>query len=206
MKFKLIAIPAQDSSLCETFQRLAFTFGYQWSKAGTTVQKVDPIKWLSFDPNSLGIEAAAKNEIDADYVIAKNGTDLLSLFKLPPSKAQVLVNTAKTVTAQLVGNGNVQITNAGKTVVVDNETVKLLADALGFTQKPTVPLVKFEYPESSRNGLPKVRFVRLTSLDDSYLKGYEVDSATSKELGEFKNFVKNRILNGATVEIVKFTL
>lgn len=206
MKYKLIAIPAQDTLSCEMFQRLAFSFGYQWGNDGATVKRVDALKWLSFDPNVKLIEAYDKKDVDADYAVASNSTELLKLLTNPLPLSKVLVSTSGASSAELQPNGWVKFAVSGKSVVVEREIVKLAADALGFTNKGTAPLVKFEYPESARGGLPKVRFVRLTSLDDTYLKGYEIDKPSSPAIGEFKNFVRNRILDGGTVEIVKFSM
>lgn len=207
MKYKTITIPAQDNQSCEMFQRLAMSFGYAWGVQGSQVQKVDALSWLTFDPNSKLIEKTDKTAANInDNAVATNANDLLTLLKSPVPLARVLVNSSKTASAELLANGGVKVNVSGKCVTVDREMVKLLADELGFSQKAVAPLVKFEYPESNRGGLPKVRFVRLVSMDDSYLKGYEVDTVNSKAVGEFKNFVRNRILDGGKVEIVKFSM
>jgi hypothetical protein len=206
MKYKLIAIPAQDTLSCEMFQRLALSFGYQWGNDGPNVKRVDPLKWLSFDPNVMLIEAYEKKSIDAEYAVATNSADLLKLLSNPPPLNKSLVSPSGACTAEIQSNGWVKFGASGKSIVVEREIVKVAADALGYTQKAVAPLVKFEYPETARGGLPKLRFVRLVSLDDTYLKGYEVEKPSSVAIGEFKNFVRNRILDGGKVEIVKFSM
>jgi hypothetical protein len=206
MKYKLIAIPAQDTLSCEMSQRLALSFGYQWGNDGPNVKRVDPLKWLSFDPNVMLIESYEKKDIDADYVVAGNSSDLLKWLSNPPPLSKPLVSPSGACTAEIQANGWVKFGVTGKSIIVEREIVKVAADALGYTQKSVAPLVKFEYPETARGGLPKLRFVRLTSLDDTYLKGYEVEKPSSIAVGEFKNFVRNRILNGGKVELVKFSM
>lgn len=187
------------------------SFGYTWNGTGDTqgsqVQKVDALDWLTFNPNFKLIERGDKSVANRnDNVIATNVNNLLSLLKSPIPVSRVLVNSSKTASAELLANGGVKVNVSGKCVTIDRELVKILADELGFSQKAVAPLVKFEYPDSNRGGLPKVRFVRLVSMDDIYLKGYEVDTANSRDVGEFKNFMRNRILDGGKVEVVKFSM
>lgn len=207
MTYKTIATPVQDNSSCEIFQRLAFSLGYSWGNNGAVaINKVDILKWLVFNPNTRSIEALDKAKVSKDTIIVSNTVDLLNALKSPVPVTKVLANAAGTITAELMQDGSVKLTTGNRTMTVDREIVVKVADEIGITKKPVAPLAKFEYPETARGGLPKIRYVRLVSLDDSYLKGYEVDSPNSKAVGEFKNFVRNRILDGGTVEIVKFSL
>ena len=55
------------------------------------------------------------------------------------------------------------------------------------------PVVEFEYPDSD-NGKMKIRYLRMVSADEDYIKGYELDSPGSKKDGHFKQFSRNRLV------------
>ena len=54
------------------------------------------------------------------------------------------------------------------------------------------PVVEFEYPDSQTQKM-KLRYLRLTFADSDYIKGYELDNATSQKDGQFKTFSRNRL-------------
>lgn len=71
------------------------------------------------------------------------------------------------------------------------------------TPTPIVtPVVEFEYPDSD-TGKMKVRYLRVTSADADYVKGYELDDAHSKKDGQFKTFSRNRLVRNG-VSLVSF--
>lgn len=61
------------------------------------------------------------------------------------------------------------------------------------------PVVEFEYPDSD-SGKMKIRYLKVTSADADYVKGYELDSPGSKKEGQFKAFSRNRLVrNGVSL-------
>lgn len=63
----------------------------------------------------------------------------------------------------------------------------------------TSPRVEFEYPDSE-TGLLKVRHVRVTNLDSSYLTGFELPNPhATVELGKFKKFKLSKITRDGIV-------
>ena len=60
-------------------------------------------------------------------------------------------------------------------------------------------VVEFEYPDSVTRKM-KLRFLRLISADDQYVKGYELVSPNCIADGQFKSFARNRLpRNGVSV-------
>lgn len=64
------------------------------------------------------------------------------------------------------------------------------------------PIVEFEYPESE-TGKMKLRYLRVVVADADYVKGYELDSPGSKKDGQFKSFLRNRLVRNG-VHLVSF--
>jgi hypothetical protein len=63
----------------------------------------------------------------------------------------------------------------------------------------TSPRVEFEYPDSE-SGLLKIRHVRVTNLDSSYLAGFELPNPhATVELGKFKKFKLSKITRDGIV-------
>ena len=60
------------------------------------------------------------------------------------------------------------------------------------TVAPRYPVVEFEYP-SSEDGKMKLRYLRVTSADADYIKGYELESPLSNKEGLPKTFSRNRL-------------
>ena len=54
------------------------------------------------------------------------------------------------------------------------------------------PIIEFEYP-SSEDGKMKLRYLRVTSADADYIKGYELESPLSNKEGLPKTFSRNRL-------------
>lgn len=54
------------------------------------------------------------------------------------------------------------------------------------------PVVEFEYPDSNTNFM-KVRYVRVVEANSDYVKGYELENASSAKEGRFKQYCRNRI-------------
>ena len=66
-----------------------------------------------------------------------------------------------------------------------------------------LPLVELEYPDSSTNH-QKVRFVRVTKMDENYVEGFELDHPYSTSPGKFKRFCKSRIVRNG-VALLQFS-
>lgn len=64
------------------------------------------------------------------------------------------------------------------------------------------PVVEFEYPESE-TGKMKLRYLKVMSADADYIKGYELDAPGSKKEGQFKSFLRNRLVRNG-VSLVSF--
>ena len=60
------------------------------------------------------------------------------------------------------------------------------------TELSRYPIVEFEYP-SSEDGRMKTRYLRVTSADADYIKGYELENALSHKEGLPKTFSRNRL-------------
>ena len=54
------------------------------------------------------------------------------------------------------------------------------------------PIVEFDYPYSE-TGEMKTRYVRVTTADQRYIKGYELVTPISKAEGEPKTFARTRM-------------
>ena len=68
-----------------------------------------------------------------------------------------------------------------------------------------LPFVTFQYPSAANNDYLKYRFVRVVSMDDTYVRGHEFEtscpSATDK--GTFKSYLKAKI-SFCGVALLKF--
>lgn len=67
-----------------------------------------------------------------------------------------------------------------------------------------LPLVTFEYPDSETDYL-RTRYLRVTSMDNRHLRGYEflTDSPSDTDEGKFKTYLLAKIVcNG--VALVEF--
>lgn len=62
-----------------------------------------------------------------------------------------------------------------------------------------LPLVQFEYPDSETNH-QKLRFVRVLTLDNNHLTGYEFAGGPVK----FKKYSRNRIVKNG-IHLIEFT-
>lgn len=70
------------------------------------------------------------------------------------------------------------------------------------TPTDKTPVVEFEYPDSS-SGKMKMRYLRVVEANGDYVKGYELDSPTSKKDGQFKTFSRTRLTRNG-VSLVSF--
>lgn len=59
-------------------------------------------------------------------------------------------------------------------------------------QSITMPVVMFEYPDSTTNHM-KQRFVRVVEANSDYIKGFELENAFSTKDGKYKQYSRNRI-------------
>ena len=66
-----------------------------------------------------------------------------------------------------------------------------------------LPVVSFEYPDSTNNDRLKVRYVRVVEANSDYVKGYELENALSQKDGKFKQFSTNRIVRNG-VSLISF--
>lgn len=64
------------------------------------------------------------------------------------------------------------------------------------------PVVEFEYPDSE-SGKMKLRYLKVILADADYIKGYELDAPGSKKEGQFKSFLRNRLVRNG-VSLVSF--
>lgn len=68
-------------------------------------------------------------------------------------------------------------------------------------QSITTPVVTFSYPRHG-NGLPSFRKVRVTALDDKYVKGYEITDNDPE--GVFKQYNRAKVYGGS-INLVALT-
>ncbi len=66
-----------------------------------------------------------------------------------------------------------------------------------------LPFVEFEYPDSDTNH-QKVRYVRVVSMDNQYVQGYELVSPHATDAGKFKKYCLSRIVRNG-VHLVQYT-
>jgi hypothetical protein len=59
-------------------------------------------------------------------------------------------------------------------------------------------IVSFGYPHGA-NKIPRTRVVRLQSLDDDYLTGYEISDVDDPDTGVFKSFSVDKLLSDVVV-------
>ena len=80
-----------------------------------------------------------------------------------------------------------------------NQLTEKLSDP---TLQPLVPplpsgrpfaIATFLYPKSNTNGRFCRRIVRVQSLDDDYLVGYEIEMVDDRKTGDFKKFITDKI-------------
>jgi hypothetical protein len=73
------------------------------------------------------------------------------------------------------------------------------------SDKPVVqlPVVSFEYPDSTNNDHLKIRYVRVVEANSDYVKGYELENPRSQKDGKFKQFSTNRIVHNG-VSLISF--
>ena len=64
-----------------------------------------------------------------------------------------------------------------------------------------LPIVNFDY-RNTKTGEVKQRWLRLDEMNDSYIKGFEIDGANDDEPGKYKTFRVDRVRS--VVEIVSF--
>lgn len=67
-----------------------------------------------------------------------------------------------------------------------------------------LPLVSVEYPDSQTDYL-KTRYVRVVSMDDTHLKGYEFTTLrpSASDSGTFKTYLLAKIVDGG-VHLLSF--
>ena len=67
-----------------------------------------------------------------------------------------------------------------------------------------LPLVTFEYPDSETDYL-KTRYVRVTYMDGSHVKGYEfiTPNPSDSDAGKFKTYLLSKIVHNG-VHLLKF--
>lgn len=66
----------------------------------------------------------------------------------------------------------------------------------------TLPLVEFEYPDSDTNH-QRIRYVRVLSMDDNYLTGYELTNQKATDEGKFKKYCLSRVVR-LGIHLVQF--
>lgn len=66
-----------------------------------------------------------------------------------------------------------------------------------------LPLVEFEYPDSDTNH-QKVRYVRVLTLDNTHLTGYELAHAHATDTGKYKKYCLSRIVRNG-IHMLSFT-
>lgn len=57
----------------------------------------------------------------------------------------------------------------------------------------SLPLVEFEYPDSDTNH-QKIRYVRVLTLDNAHITGYELPHAHATDTGKYKKYCLSRIV------------
>lgn len=59
-----------------------------------------------------------------------------------------------------------------------------------------LPVVSFFYQKEESAKKFTQRFVRVTELDDTHLKGFEIESRHDEEPGKYKTFLRSKISEG----------
>ena len=67
-----------------------------------------------------------------------------------------------------------------------------------------LPLVEFEYPDSDTNH-QKVRYVRVLTMDDQHVTGYELPHHSATKDGKFKKYCLSRIVR-LGVHLIQFAV
>jgi len=199
-----------------------FGLGYEWNRSDLTPQAVKfpsnpcvmylntETKTLSWDREYLG----KSDVVSLSYAnIRLTGLNLLEVIdfvenppKTPAPKVYVsevrgehrvtFVVNPEDKTLEVLAEDN---HGRGIQVPVSSDSITKTAKAMGILSN-TLPVVRFLYP-SSTTGRMKARLVRVTFMNDVYIRGYELED-TDSETGTFKAFTINKLKD--PVQILSF--
>lgn len=200
----------------DALQLILFGLGYRWSfhlnGELLSLGKCDAMAiYIELDTKRLTWETSAGLKANKAYADMKFNGDNLSqvvdFVKNPPPlpKNQITIeeivgdiadSTLRFVVDVDTKTVDVTITRTdamnrplNSSCKVSDEMFKKVFAALG--NKPSLPLVSFQYPDSQTN-LNRKRLVRLVQVTDDHVRGYELENIADDK-GTYKQFSKTRM-------------
>lgn len=171
------AVEIGNEKISEAVQRIAFSYGYNWTGVDNRVQYTDR-PFLVFDPDDKIITYSCNREHlkEKGYEIVLYIDKMVELFNNPPTA------DLKVGDFTIRKNGDIMLYNgvivAGdKFDKVVNERAKFLKREDPVALKRKLPVVQFVY--TSQNSGRKVRNVLVINKDDEKIVGLDEDDNMS---------------------------
>jgi len=200
-----------------------FGLGYEWNLPPRRAQTIKfpsnpcvmylntEAKTLSWDREYIGKSAVVSLSYANIRLTGLNLLEVIETVENPPKPA-----ADKVQVEEVRGNYHLsfivdtiekslevvaQNTNGGDVFMpISSESITKVAKAMGILSN-TLPVVRFLYP-SSTTGRIKNRIVRVTFMNDEYIRGYELEDVNA-DMGIFKAFQRKRVKDG-NVAILSF--
>lgn len=164
--------------MAEAFQRIAFSFGYQWPSCGTTGNEVrfTNVKYFAVDPTTKHLTYGQNDKDVEDHVgqVVTGMESAMELFANPPQNVLVYSEF------EIFKDGSIR-TNGGRfnADVVDN----LISERNKFMgkrePKKKLPWIQFIY--TSQNQGRKMRNILVLESGDGLIKGLDMDDDFSSK-------------------------
>jgi len=215
-----IVVEGSPDSVTQTeAENLQYTLlgrGYKWSGGNSYLSLNSRAKWILYV--DIKDKRLAWNPLDApDFHKPKdNAYHIIRLWNLgfagtikvilypptPPPDFKTIQGCTSDQMVRVYDNGNVEFGDGDNYVLTNDTTITAIAKELGITTSGRLPIAAFEYPSSSALHTAYTRIVRVTLMDNEYIKGYEIEDANDKSDGTPKTFRLDKVTDG--VRFVKF--